>query len=241
MRLSGLAVAVLLLVSPVLFAQHSSGGGASSGGASSGGSSGGFSGGGGSHGGYSGGSGSGSYASSGHSSGGSASSSSHRFGGSASRSSTRSTGQSQIQNGRVQGYNRAERMRKPEPDLIGFFAFLRHPFRKHAPKPAEARLRRPLRCPPDEYWNGLGCTSASLFRPNDCSNLALALDRQERQSQLAESSRQASCSSDAAAQECSQLTARYQDESARYNSLLQQYQQCRRQSLLGLPDRLAIR
>jgi hypothetical protein len=259
MRLSGLVVAFLLLVSPLLFAQHSSGGGSSSGGSSGGSSSSG-----GSHG-YSGGSSSASSSSGGHSSGGSASSGGHSSGsrgtgGTASRASgAGSTARQPIgNNARVQGGNVAEHR--------GFFAFLRHPFRKPEPttmlKTAAVDLVPPVckgkacvcppgvagknggctsgvtsvvsnqyrRCQSGEYWDGAGCNGSSLFRPDDCGSLSFALDRQAEQSRLAESSRQTSCSRDSAAQECSELTARAQVETARYQSLLEQYQQCRRQT-----------
>jgi len=265
MRLSSLVVAVFLLVPPVVFAQRSSGGGASSGG-----SSGGFSSSGGSHGSYSGGSSSGSSSSSAHSSGNSAASSSnHSPSRSASRSSsTGSAAQHQIgKNARVQGSNAAESIRNLQPARRGFIAFLRHPFRKRAEAglrrpivckdkpcpcpPGETNGKNGAclaivttnhfrRCPQGEYWGGGGCTTVSLFRSDDCSNLALALDRQARQSQLAESSRQTSCSSNAAAQECSELMAKSQNEAALYKSLHQQYEQCKRQRLVGLPDSSAV-
>ncbi len=156
MRLSSLVVAVVLLVSPAVFAQHSSAGGSSSAG-SSGGSSGAAS-----HAGSSGGSSAGS---SSHSSGGSASSSSHSSGGSASHSSSArssSTGSSashssaqpsrannagairEPNNARVQGSKTTELGKNPQPEHKGFIAFLRHPFWKHEPKAAEADLRRPI-------------------------------------------------------------------------------------------------
>lgn len=283
MRLSSLVVAVLLLVSPVLFAQHSAGGGSSSGGSSSGGSSGGSSGSGGSggsHSSYSGGASSGSSSSSSRSSGSSASSSSHSSGGSASRGSSVASAAtpSRAQSSRfggggairepgkigVQGHKALESGKNPQPEHRGLLAFLRHPFRRHAPKPAKADLRRPIckgklcpcpsgetsakngrciasvatsdhnLCRRGEFWNGEGCLSSSLFGSDDCSNLALALNRQSRQSQLTESSRQTSCSRDAAAQECSELTAKSQVETTRYRLLQQQYQRCRRQGASNL-------
>lgn len=279
MAISSLMVAVILFVSPALFAQHSSGGGSSSGGGGSSpaGSSVGSSGG--SHGGYSGGSSSGSSSLGSHSSGSSASSNSRSSGGSASRSSSArsasrgsgagSAAQRQIEkNARAQGNNVAEQSKNAQPVHRGFIGFLRHPFRKRTSKPAEADLRRPIckdkpcrcpageaignngacvvstnnynQCPTGSYWDGVGCVGSSLFRSNDCGNLALAVDRQARQAQFAESSRQSSCSSGAGAQECSDLTARSQDEAARYRSLQQQYQQCRRQPLVGLLDASAV-
>jgi len=256
MRLSSLAVAVLL-VSPVLFAQHSSGGGSSGGGSSgggsrSGGSSAGASSSSGSHGSYSGGS-----------SAGSSLSSNHNYEGSASRSSGAGPAvQRQNEKDALQGHNGVERIH-PQPEHRGFFAALRHPFRKRVPKPSEADRLRPVckgnrcpcppgeingkngrcvvvaanqfsGCPPGEYSDGGRCNPSSLFGQGDCSNLALALDRQARQSKLAESSRQASCSRDAAARECSELTAKAQATLDRYKSLQQQYEQCKGQRRAGL-------
>lgn len=251
MRLPSLVVAVLLLVSPVLFAQHSSGGGSSGGGSRSGGSSAGASSSSGSHGSYSGGF-----------SAGSSSLSSHTYSGSASRSSGAGPAQRQNEKSTLQSHNGVERI-NPQPEHRGFFAVLRHPFRKRVPKPGEADRSRPVckgsrclcppgeingkngrcvvvatnqfaRCQPGEYWDGGACNISSLFGQGDCSNLAMALDSQARQFQLEESSRQESCSRDAAAQECSDLTAKAQDGLAHYKSLQQQYEQCKGQRRAGL-------
>jgi len=113
--------------------------------------------------------------------------------------------------------NAAIRLQKPRPERSRFFAFLRHPLRK----PAEADLRRPVCknkpcpclpsgkdggcvvslatndnrwCRRGEYWSGGGCATLSPFRLNDCSDLALALDRQARQAQLAEGGQWTVCS-----------------------------------------------
>jgi len=189
----------------------------------------------------------------------------HSSGGSASRSSkAESTPRHQIEkNPRGENNAAAGRIKNPQPEHKGFFPFLRHPFRKPAPKPAAADLRRPIckhkpcpcptngegggcvvspathanrRCQVGEYWNGGGCATLSLFRLNDCRELALALDQQARQVKIAESRRRISCSRDAADQECSELTAKSQGEAARYESLRQQYEQCRRQLFHGLQD-----
>jgi hypothetical protein len=131
-RLSGLVVALLLLVSPAMFAQHSSGGGSTSGGSSSSG---------GSHGGSSGGSSSGNSSSSGHSS-------SHGSGGSSSRSSNAKSGGPDLieNNGRVQGHNAAEHIRNPQLAYRRFFNFLCRPFRKHATEPV-VDYSQPKTCP----------------------------------------------------------------------------------------------
>jgi len=160
MRLSSLVVPVVLLVSPVLFAQHSSGGGSSSGGSSSAGAS---------HSSSSGGSGSGSHASSVHSSSSSASSSNHVSGGSVSRGSSKGTttnsstqpsrsGRAEVMRDPkktgAEDHGTAKPSKNPQREHRGIFAFLRHRKhepRKHEPKPsvppAEAELRRPV-CPP---------------------------------------------------------------------------------------------
>lgn len=164
MRLSGLALAAVLLSAAVAFAQHGGGGGG--GGSSGGGSSGGGSSGGGSHGGGGGGSSS-SGGSGGHSSGGgggghSSSSGGHSSGspgsgahGSKGSSVTRTGGASSIRepNGTLQS--------KSAPEKRTFFSFLRHPFRKPEPKAAMAPrppvcLKGPCRiCPPGQA--GRGC------------------------------------------------------------------------------------
>ncbi len=139
MRLSSLIVTVLLLFSPVLFAQHSSGGGSSSGSSSSSSSISSHSS-----------SSSGSSSSSAHSSGGSSSSSNHSSGGSVSRSSSsgsaashsnahpsRSGGADAIREpNKTEKETRdtAEHGKKPQPEHKGIFAFLH---RHHKPTPRD--------------------------------------------------------------------------------------------------------
>jgi hypothetical protein len=145
MRHFSLAVALLLLVSPVMFAQHSSGGGSSSGGSSGGSSSSG-----GSHGGSSGGSSSGSSSSSGHSI-------SHGSGASSSRSSGVGSGgrHETGNNGRVQGHNAVEPVRNPQPAYKRVFTFLCHPFRKHPTEPVED-YTQPRTCPRGQFLDKNG-------------------------------------------------------------------------------------
>ena len=159
MRLSGLALAAVLLFSSYLLAQHSSGG---SGG---GGSAGGSSSGGGSHSsGSSGSSYSGGASSGGHSSGGySASGGSHGSGGSHSSGGGHSSsgghfsGNSSSSRGSGSGGKNdhgslartAAPARSTSPEKRGFFSVLFHPFRKAQPKPepkAALYLPRPI-CP----------------------------------------------------------------------------------------------
>jgi hypothetical protein len=159
MRLSGLVIATVLLVSATLLAQR--GGGSSSGG--SGGASysgGGFSSAGSSH------------ASSGGSSGGSFSSRSARSSGSAPASSGR-TGQA------TAGSN--ARTHAPEssakPEKRSFFSSLWH--KKEPPK--SVSLAQAQRCPKGSVFNGFGCSSPYVFR--DCSALANQLAAQQRHMQ----------------------------------------------------------
>lgn len=256
MRLSSLVPAVLFLFLPFAFAQHSSGGGSSSGGGGySGGSSssGSASSSGSSHSSYSSGSSSGSTSSSTHPSGTSASARSSSYAGSASRNSTTSPAtQGQIEN------NAAIPNKNSQPQHKGLIARLHHPFRK--PKPIEAGLRpsvckdKSCTCPAGEtYWkngcianaiaNNFGlcqhgeysngaCEARSSFRLNDCANVTFSRDRQARLADLAEQSRQSACSRDATAQECAELTAKSQDEAARYKSVQQEYERCRRQQTI---------
>jgi len=192
-RLSSLVVAVLLLVSTVLLAQHSfAGGGSSLGGGVS---SGGLSGGGASH---SGSSGSGSVSSSHGGSGGSgsshgsssASSSSGRSGaGSGHSASTRSsTGSGNSIRAKA---NPPTHVLEPASSAIhekkGFWGFLRH--KKPAP-PQQAWIAPPKHCKKGQYcpstcqagyaWNGLAC--GVQYEPywwfNSCSSLAAQLEAQ---------------------------------------------------------------
>ena len=188
MRLSGLVVATLFLLSSLALAQHSSGSSGSSGGSFS-------SGGGGSHGGSSGGSSgsSGSHSSSsassahssgslsgGHSSGGSVSHGSNARGsnsvsgsavspsrGPRSTESLRSTDSKSASSIREPSHGLRES--KSQPEKRGFFSFLRHPFRKPEPKPV-ADLRKPvcLRgpcqiCPNGQVRSG-GCGTGTITR-----------------------------------------------------------------------------
>jgi hypothetical protein len=189
MKLSSLLVAVLLILSQVVFAQHSSGGGSSSGGSSSSSSSSGAS-----HSSYSGGSSSSSYSSSSHSSS-SASATSHSSGSAFRGSTAGSAARPQSEkNARVEDHNAAVSSKNPQPAHRGLIVFLRHPFRKPAPQPAEADRRRPVckgktcRCPPGEtagkngecvvsvatnnlcrrgrYWDTAACSPAYRCLPN---------------------------------------------------------------------------
>ena len=191
MRLSGLYVAALfvlsfLALSPLAFAQHSS----SSSSASSGGSSGGSSssgGGGGSHGGSSGGSvssgGSGSRGSSGsggHSSGGG--SASHASNGHSSNTpaSSHLVGRETVTNSVHSSHqlNSTSQMRT-QPEKRGFFSFIRHPFRKPEPKPVSDLRRRVCLtgpcavCPAGQSAGKGGCVEVpanTYYRRRYCSS-----------------------------------------------------------------------
>jgi len=190
MRLSGLVVAAILLVSATLLAQHPSGAGGSSSGGSSSVSS-------------SGASFHSSYSSSSSSHVNSAGSSvSSRSSGSASSSSGR-TGQATV--GSSVRTHAPESGAKPEKKSV--FSFLRH--KKPTPKSSlQAEAEPPLRCkkgrnctpcaagenrngvgacvsmaqahrcPNGEFWNGFAC--GLPYRFNDCSTLASQLAAQER-------------------------------------------------------------
>ena len=156
MRLSSLVVAVVLSVSPVIFAQHSSGGGSGSSGSSSS-----------SHSSSSSGSSSSNHSSSAHSSGSSASSSNRSSGPSGSRSSSTGSAVSHSKTqassfgtaGAIREPNKTnkegttEPAKKPQPEHKGVFAFLHHRHRKPEPKdaaqPVETK-RRHRACPPGE-------------------------------------------------------------------------------------------
>lgn len=91
-------------------------------------------------------------------------------------------------------------------------------------------------CRDGEFWEGDSCTSMSLFRVNDCSNLAQALDRQSHHAQTVERDRQATCSAAASSRECEDATSQSQSEDALYQSLKEQYDRCR-----GIPAGLRNR
>ncbi len=188
MRLSGLVVAALLLVSATLFAQHTSGSSGSS--SSSSASSSGWASSGASHSSYSGGS--------------SSSTGSHNSSNSASH--VASTGAAASHPSPSTKLPSAKENAAREKK--GFRSFLRHPFRK--PKPVQtAEFKRPVPClkapcpvcpsgqsrsgngacvpsvvasdvcQPGQFWNGFGCGGQYWF--TDCSALAEQLAAQERQ------------------------------------------------------------
>ena len=237
MRLSGLAVAVVLLFSSAVLAQHSSAGGSSSGGSS----------------GSSGSSHSSSFSSSsgssgGHSAGGS-SSSSHGTGSGSSRSSS-SVGRG----GNLSSSPSARASAQPEKRT--FVSHIFHPFRKTQAQLVQADFRRPIctkghcvcpgggttgkngacstaplrteRCNAGAFWNGGACVGLTDYRVNDCAALQRLMEQQAGRMRMAENSRLDTCSGGPGAQECGELTTRSADESARYRALQQQYEQCRR-------------
>jgi hypothetical protein len=144
MRLSGLSLAAILLISSAVWAQHSSGGGggSSAGGASGGGSHGGG-GGSSSSGGSSGGHGPGG-SGGGHSSGGTVSHGSSFRGTSAGGTNSIVTGREAAPNHPLHGLNLAAELRPAPPEKRSFFSILRHPFHRPERKvPVEANLVLP--------------------------------------------------------------------------------------------------
>jgi hypothetical protein len=235
MRLSGLSLAAILLISSVALAQHSSGGGGSSGGGASSG--------GGSHGGSSGGS---SSSGGSHSAGGSAAhtSGTHTANSGASASGHRSQGNA------LQSGARGSAHMKAQPEKRGFFSVVLHPFRKPQPKPVADLRRWPCVkgpcpvcpagsahsggcgipaynnvCTRHELWSGGSCLSQSQFLDN-CAGQRLAMDQQARHMHTAEAERDRACAS-GSAQECSDLSGNVQSESLLYQTLLERYRQCR--------------
>jgi hypothetical protein len=253
MRLSGFSLAAILLISPAVWAQHSSGGGggggSSAGGASAGGSHGG---GGGSS--FSGGS------SGGHSSGGSGGG--HSSGGAASRGSS-FRGTSSIVTGRsggtkaaadlrypLHGLNLAAEVRPAPVEKRSFFSILRHPFHRPERKaPVEASIVLPAcvrgRCRPCPagarncsasvipVQSRRGCWSQGVWngicrqtQPLDgCSGLRFALDQQLRRMQAAESTMQNGCSG-GATPGCSETTADWDSQASLYRALQAKYRSC---------------
>jgi hypothetical protein len=251
MRLSGLALATILLFSSVAVAQHSSGGGGSSSGSSGGGGS---SSSGGSHGGYSGG-GSSSGASATHStsSGSSASHPSHQSSGSSAAAAIREPGSARVPS---------------QPEKRTFFSFLHHPLKKAEPK-TEADLRHRIcakgpcpvcpagqagknggcaapaqahSCESGEYWNGGGCAGLPNYFAKCSLDPSGDLTAAGRDIVAANSNMEAACSQDPAGHECSEQNALYQRAVDSYKqrqaSHARAYEECRRgrplSSLSGL-------
>src|ERR1019366_3725475 len=181
----------------------------------------------------------------------------HGSSGSASRDSTTAAARHQIENSPTRAPSRnsaANTSKNLRPAARGWINRLHHPFRRGTPKSVYADLgltickNKPCPCPSGQtrgkngrcmdtnnfsqcqsgqYWNGGVCVGASLFRQDDCSSLAFALRQHAQQMQQAEGLRQTSCAQDAAAQECSELTAEARGEAARREALLRQYRVCR--------------
>jgi hypothetical protein len=241
MRLSSLLVAVILFLSPVLFAQHFSGGGSSSGGSASSSSS---------HSGSSSGSSSASHTSSSHSSGGHSSSSSHSSGGSVSHNSSKGSGASHSstqpsrsrepkQKGDL-GRDTAERAKKARPEHKGVFAFLHHRHRKPEPKvvalPIEDEHRHRVCAPgqspgrngvcvvnPANASNqcapnapGVSCTGIA----DQCASFRGALDGPAAELRSINAEMQnAGCSGTAPGQECGFLSQRREAAVAHYRAM----------------------
>jgi hypothetical protein len=235
MKLSGLAVPVVLLFASAVFAQHSSSGGSSSSGSSSSGSS---------H--------SSSFSSS------SSSSVSHNSSGSSGHNAGSSSSRSTlgVASSRRGNPSSSEAKTIAQPEKKTFVSHVFHPFRKAQRQPIQADLRRPIcpkghcACPGGEsarngvcssprpyhcgsgsYWNGGGCVGFTDFRLNDCRSLAVLMDQQAQRMATAENLRQNGCS--LGAPECGELAAGSADEAARYRALQRQYEQCRRQFASG--------
>jgi len=148
-----------------------------------------------------------------------------------------------------------------KPEKRGFFSFLRHPFRKPQPKPVVAKLqpicprgvcrvcppglvhdggacvshffvrnRRPG-CSPGEIWAGGACLLETHFL-NDCIGARLAMERQLRLMDAAESARQNACAS-GPTEMCTGLTSRAESEASLYRTFQERYRQCRQRA--GLP------
>ena len=254
MRLSGLALAAILLISSAVWAQHSSGGGggSSAGGASAGGSHGGGGGSsssGGSSGGHSyGGSGGG------RSSGGRVSQGSSARGTSARATNPIVTGRSGGQEAAanlgnpLHGLNLAAEVRPAPAEKRSFFSRLRHPF--HGPQPnlpvgativlpacVRGRCRpcpagtRNCSAPVIPVQRRGGCWSQGLWNGNcrwqtdDCGGFRFALEQQLAPMQAAESAMQNSCRG-AATQGCSETTAAWISQSGLYRAFEARYRSC---------------
>jgi hypothetical protein len=252
MRLSGLSLAAILLISSAVWGQHSSGGG---GGSSAGGASGG-----GAHGGG-GGSSFSAGSSGGHSSGGSGGG--HSSGGTVSHASsfrgTSGRGTNSIVSGReaahdlrypLHGLNLAAEVRPAPPEKRSFFSILRHPFHRPERKAAvEANILLPGcargHCRPCQagarncsapvipvqshrgcwsrgLWNGICQMQTQLF--DGCSGLSWALHQQFERMQAAESAK--NFCGGGATQGCSEATAAWNSQAGLYRALQARYRSC---------------
>jgi hypothetical protein len=250
MRLSGLSLAAILLISSAVWAQRSSGGGGgSSGGASAGGSHGG--GGGASSGGSSGGHSSG--GSGGHSSGGRVSHGSSFRGTSARATNSILAGQGTAPNLRypLHGLNLAPELRSAPAEKRTFFSLLRHPFHRPERKaPVEANIVLPpcvrghckpcsagtrnCSAPVIPVQSRRGCWSRGLWNGtcqwqtqllDGCGGLRFALDQQFARMQAAESAMQNGCGG-GATQGCAETTAASNSQTSLYRALQARYRSC---------------
>jgi hypothetical protein len=250
MRLSVLAVSLLLVFSQSVLAQHSSGGGGGFSAASAGSSAG--SSGGGSHS-----SGSSGGSSGGHSSSGSASHGSSSHGSSGGGKAASSTVHAPHSNATrtTQGPKRGEPV-TTESERSGkrsFFSFFRHPFRKPQPRPVSdfrpkacfGHLCRvcpagastaggacpgisvaPVasRCSSWGVWSGNSCLRQTPFL-QDCSAQRMALQRQQQRVQASELTRQNACAA-GSSQECSERTSEAQSEANLHRVLQEELRRC---------------
>lgn len=237
MRLSGLSLAVALLISSVALAQHPSGGGGSSGGGASSG--------GGSHGGSTGGS---SSSGGSHSSGGSASHASGTHSSNSGSSAAWHGSKSQVLHSGSEARGGAH-MKTAQPQKRSFFSFLAHPFKKPQPKRVNDLRRWPCLkgpcpvcpagsahrggcgvvtynnvCTQRELWSGGSCLLQTRFL-DACIGQRMAMEQQARRMQDAEADRDRACGA-GSTQECSGLSSTAQSESIFYQTLLERYRQC---------------
>ena len=256
MRLSGLSLVAILLISSAVWAQHSSGGGggSSGGGASGGGShgSGGSSVSGGSSGGHSsGGSGSG------RSSGGAVSRSSSLRGGNARGTNSIVTGSGGAQEAAAtlryppHGLNLAAEVRPAPPEKRSFFSLLRHPFhRLERTPPVKATFvlpacvrgqcrpcpagTRSCSAPVIPVQRRRGCWSQGLWNGN-CQWQTELLDNcgglrfaldQQLRRMQAAESTMQNSCSGAATQGCSETIAAWSSQSGLYRALQAKYRSC---------------
>jgi len=251
MRRFTLAIAVILLFSSAMLAQHSSGVQNSSG------SSSGLSGGG-SHGSAS------SFSSTSgtsHSSGGGSVSP-----GSTARNSTTShsgaSGSQPYNSHTVFTPDRGVQGKTAQPEKKTFLSFLRHPFRKAEPKTVGdlhviCWKGSCQTCPAGEVRAGRGCAEKTVTENSydycsreqieggsscllqirfldECSGFRAALDQQAQRRQEADSAQQGACSP-GATQDCSELSSKAQSEANLYHALQERYRQCQLQSYNRFP------
>jgi len=91
-----------------------------------------------------------------------------------------------------------------------------------------ANKNRNVSCSPWDTWSGSTCLLQIRFL-DDCSGLALAMDRQQQRMRAADLAQQSACST-GTGQECSDLATSAQSEASLYRKLEEKHRMCQENS-----------